>query len=110
MLPTIRSNSGVTVIKMCTKVRSDADQIMEAVRHAEQVRRLAGDDPAAAVLDTLSVAYARAGRFREARMVSQRAVYAARARHDPALVRELEERAALFRAGQAYVLGGEGRP
>ena len=52
-------------------------------------------------LDTLAAAYAEVGRFNEAVVVATEALALAPAR-EPAMVPELEERLALYRAGRAF--------
>jgi tetratricopeptide (TPR) repeat protein len=59
-------------------------------------------EPDPAVLDTLAVAYAAAGRFDDAVAAGERALRAAQAKPDPALTQELRERIDLYREGRAF--------
>jgi len=57
-------------------------------------------------LDTLSAAYAEAGRFREATTVAQRAVDAADRRGERELARAIRQRMALYQAGRKFRFEG----
>ena len=73
----------------------------EAVRLAE--RALAGPSgPSAALLDTLSVAYAALGRFEEAIWTAERALALPASAGSEAQRRELRAHLELFRAGRSY--------
>jgi tetratricopeptide (TPR) repeat protein len=72
----------------------------EALRLARRAALMAPDDPA--VLDTLAAAQAAAGRFEAASVTAARAAERARERGDPALAREIEQRAAGYRRGRAH--------
>jgi tetratricopeptide (TPR) repeat protein len=53
-------------------------------------------------LDTLAAAYAAAGRFNDAVATAQKAIELARAAGQPDVVKEIEARLELYRAGRAY--------
>jgi tetratricopeptide (TPR) repeat protein len=73
-----------------------------AVAVAEQAADLSQrGDPA--VLDTLAAAYASAGRFEDATRTLRRAIEISRSAGDAALVAELRQRVALYRARRPYV-------
>lgn len=77
----------------------------EAVTLATRASRAFADrNPAA--LDTLAVAYAASGKFREAQRVAQRAIELARAGGDEATAAEIGERLALYRAGRPWLPEG----
>jgi tetratricopeptide (TPR) repeat protein len=74
----------------------------DAIRIAEPLCRDAGA-PDPAVLDTLAAAYAAAGRFDAARRTAEAAVRLARDREMDALVAEIEQRLALYRAERPFI-------
>jgi len=77
----------------------------EAVRLAERLVRMGGaNNPGA--LDTLSAAYAEAGRFREATTVARQAAEIAEDRNQAVLARAIRGRVALYEAGQGYRVAG----
>jgi tetratricopeptide (TPR) repeat protein len=74
----------------------------ESIRLAEQAARSTGArDPA--VLDTLAVGYAAAGRFQEAIRTASQAEALARAAGDAALGDEIRARLALYQRQRPYV-------
>jgi tetratricopeptide (TPR) repeat protein len=78
-----------------------------ALRDGQQALRLAQDlvkrhGPKPRSLDILAAAYAELGRFEEARVTLQRALAGARSAGKPALVAELEQRAALYATDASY--------
>jgi tetratricopeptide (TPR) repeat protein/spermidine synthase len=82
-------------------VRDGAD----AVRWAERLMELGGADSPGA-LDTLSAAYAEAGRFREATTVARRALDVAEGRGEHDLAMAIRQRMALYEAGQPLRIEG----
>ena len=72
-----------------------------AVQLAERARELAGRE-SAECLDTLSVAYAAAGRFADATATAQRAISFAELAGQASLAKEIGGRLELYRAGRAY--------
>ena len=75
-------------------------------------RLLGGKNPV--IAGTLAVAYAEAGKFSEAVAAASRARDLAEAQQNSALVRSLDERLRLFRAGQPFrdaapLSSGEGK-
>lgn len=77
----------------------------DAVSWAERLMDLGGtNDPQA--LDTLSAAYAEAGRFREATTVAQRAVDAADRRGERELATAIRQRMALYQSGREFRIEG----
>jgi Flp pilus assembly protein TadD len=81
--------------------RGDAASAREAVALATRASK-ALDDRNPAALDTLAAAYAAAGRFREARQTSRRAIEIARAGGDEATAAEIGRRLALYRNDRPY--------
>jgi len=73
----------------------------EAVRLAERARD-ASPEPVAILYNTLSAAYAEAGRFPEAIVASQRAIELARAAHDTQSVERYTRQLAGYRARKAF--------
>ena len=71
----------------------------EAVRLAERARVLAGADNAA-ILDTLSTAYAEVGQFDMALAAARRALELAGQHHDPVLIHQLTRAIELYQQGQ----------
>ncbi|MFQ5601477.1 MAG: tetratricopeptide repeat protein, partial [Candidatus Krumholzibacteriia bacterium] len=72
-----------------------------AVRSAEKALRVAPDE-SPGLLDTQAAAYAEAGRFENAVATAERARALAARAGNTQLVRKLEERLQLYRAGKAY--------
>jgi protein O-mannosyl-transferase len=72
----------------------------DAVSLAEQVAHLAGGEQPF-VLDTLAMAYAEAGRFKDAQAAAQKAIQAA-ALGAQKTVQEMQERLQLYQGGQPY--------
>ncbi|TFH40994.1 MAG: tetratricopeptide repeat protein, partial [Lysobacterales bacterium] len=77
----------------------------DAVRWDERLMDLGGANSPQA-LDTLSAAYAEAGRFREATTVAQRAVDAADRRGERDLALAIRQRLALYEAGRTFRVEG----
>jgi len=73
----------------------------EAVRLAEHAAKLTGGKYGDA-LDTLSAAYAEAGRFPEAIAAAQRALAATNPPPDPARTKQIQARLQLYQAGKAW--------
>jgi tetratricopeptide (TPR) repeat protein len=73
-----------------------------AVRLAERAAELTGfENPD--ILDTLSVAYAAAGRFPEAVQTAQKALYLTQHAGDENLAKQIREHLELFKAGQPFI-------
>jgi Flp pilus assembly protein TadD len=72
-----------------------------AVELAEQALEIAGQDDYS-ILDTLSVAYAEAGRFDEAVVVARKASKIAREQGQQKLARGIEQRLLLFESKSPY--------
>jgi len=86
---------------LATSAPAEGGDPVRAVALARMACDRPGDE-AAARLDTLAVAYAAAGQFRDAIATSQKAIAVARAAGQSELVTELEARLALYRAGRPY--------
>jgi Flp pilus assembly protein TadD len=86
---------------LATNPNANAEAAAEAVHLAEAASEALGGSDANA-LDTLAVAYASAGRFRDARRAATRALAAARERGDSNSARSIAERRELFRREQRY--------
>jgi tetratricopeptide (TPR) repeat protein len=80
----------------------------EAVRIAEALCESSGHSNPA-ILDTLAVSYAAAGRFDDAVRTADQAVALARSRRDPALLQQLETRRELFERGESVIESAPGR-
>ncbi len=88
---------------LATSRRADLRNPEEAIRFAERSSALV-TPPNPALLDTLAVAYAAAGRFSEAVQTELQARQLAEARGLKPLVTRIDSRVELFRAGKPYVL------
>ena len=77
----------------------------DAVHWAERLMDLGGANSPGA-LDTLSAAYAEAGRFREATTVARRALDVAERRGEHDLATAIRRRMALYEAGQPFRIEG----
>jgi tetratricopeptide (TPR) repeat protein len=73
----------------------------EAVSLAERANDLTGGEQPF-VLDTLAMAYAEAGRFKDAQAIEQKAIDAATAANSQKSVPEMQQRLQLYQAGQPY--------
>jgi len=73
----------------------------EAVLYAEMACKDTGYKEAA-ILDTLAVAYAEAGRFQEAVITAQKAIEKAEKSQDKSVVEEMKKRLQLYQSGKAY--------
>jgi len=73
----------------------------EAVRFAEHAARLTGGNYGDA-LDTLSAAYAEAGRFPDAIATAQRALAVTNPPPDAARVKQIQARLQLYQSGKAW--------
>ncbi|HUU21693.1 MAG TPA: hypothetical protein VM389_04075, partial [Phycisphaerae bacterium] len=71
-----------------------------AVKQAQRAVELAGESPSR--LDTLAAAYAEAGRLADAVRTAERAKALARGSERAQLADRIEQRLALYRAGQPY--------
>ena len=86
---------------LATLAPAEGGNPVRAVALAQRACKLT-DNRVAANLDTLSVAYASAGRFDDAIATAQKAIELARLDAQPQLVREIETRLELYRDGRAY--------
>jgi len=75
--------------------------VTRAVEYAQRACKLTGYKEAA-FLDTLAVAYAAAGRFKDAIATAEQAVNIAKAQNREILVVEIQDRLDLYRAGRPY--------
>jgi len=75
--------------------------VNRAVEYAERVCKLTGNKEAA-FLDTLAVAYAAKGRFKDAIATAEQAINIAKTQNREILVGEIQTRLKLYRAGQPY--------
>ncbi len=86
---------------LATLAAADGGDPVRAVTLAESACKLT-NNRVAADLDTLSVAYAAAGRFNDAVATAQKGVELARAGGQPELAKQIESRLQLYRSGQVY--------
>jgi spermidine synthase len=86
---------------LATHAPAQGGNAARAVALAQRACELAGNSRAG-YLDTLAVAYAAAGRFREAIATAQKAIDLARATSPSKAVGEYQARLELYRSGHAY--------
>ncbi len=75
--------------------------VSRAVEYAQRACKLTGYKEAA-FLDTLAVAYAAVGRFKDAIATAEQAINIAKAQKREILVSEIQGRLDLYRAGKPY--------
>lgn len=77
----------------------DANKAIELAQRACELT----DYKDAAILDTLAVAYAAAGRFNDAVRTAEKAINATKAHGQENLASEIQKRIELYKAGHAYI-------
>jgi len=88
--------------QLATLAPAEGGDPVQAVTLAQRACELTGNQ-VAEYLDTLATAYAAAGRFDDAVTTAQKAIELARAAGQAQLVKEIEMRLELYRAGRAHL-------
>ena len=86
---------------LATRDEVSAEDAAKAVRFAEDACKLT-EYKQPALLDTLSVAYAAAGRFDDAVAIANKAINAARTTGQESLANNIQDRIKLYQAGKRY--------